>query len=58
MVDGKTQLFADLMIANLEFVAIAAAGVFVVMLGVLMAFNQMSKWALQAERGDFDEPSD
>ena len=38
MVDGKTQLFADLMIWNLEWIAIAAAGVFVVMLGVL-AFN-------------------
>lgn len=58
MVDGKTQLFADMMIANLEVVAIAAAGVFVVMLGILLAMNQIAYWAMRMERGDFDEPSD
>ena len=37
MVDGKTQLFADLMIWNLEWIAIAAASVFVVLLVLVLA---------------------
>ena len=54
MVDGKTQLFADMMIAWLDLVLVGAVLVAVVLMGALAAH----RWALQAARGDFDEPSD
>ena len=54
MVDGKTQAFADLMIAALDLVLVGALLVAVVLMGVMA----VSRWALKAERGDFDEPSD
>ena len=58
MVDGKTQLFADLMIAALDLILVGALLVAVTIMGVWAAYNHISKLALKAEGGDFDEPSD
>jgi hypothetical protein len=49
MVDGKTQLFADLMVYNLEVIAGGAFIVFLAFLGVLMLFT---KWDLEEEPSD------
>lgn len=41
MVDGKTQLFADLMVTNLEWIGGIAFGLCVIFVGVLLLFAKM-----------------